>query len=97
MRLFWTRVSSKNFYKIIKSLIYRLETGQHLNHHLSRRYVANWEDLTRNFHGKIYIDFSIATFRLCDQPQKISPAPCETNKASGLRNRERENEFCSFR
>ena len=29
-------------------------------------------------------DFSIATFGFCDQPQKISPAPCETNRVSGL-------------
>ena len=43
------------------------------------------------------IDFSIATFGLCDQPQKISPAPCETNIVSGLSNRYRENYFFYFR
>ena len=95
--MFWTRVSSKNFYKIIKSPNWSLETGQHSNHYLPRRYVANGEDVTRNSHGKKHIDFSIATFGFCDQAQKISPAPCETNRVSGLSNRYRENGFCSFR
>ena len=35
---FWTRSSSKNFYKIIKSPNCHLETGQHSNHYLPRRY-----------------------------------------------------------
>ena len=74
-----------------------LETGQHSNHYLRRRYVANEEDVTRNSHGKRRIDFSIATFGFCDQPQKISHAPCETNRVSGLSNRYGENDFCSFR
>ena len=74
-----------------------LETGQHSNHYLPRRCVANGEDVTRNSHGKKHIDFSITTFGFCDQPQKISPAPCETNGVSGLGNRYRENDFCSFR
>ena len=95
--MFWTRASSKNFYKIIKSPNCSLETGQHSNHCLPRRYVANGEDVTRNSHGKRHTDFSIATFGFCDQPQKISPAPCETNGVSGLGNRYRENDFCSFR
>ena len=29
--------------------------------------------------------------------KKISLAPCETNRVSGLSNRYRENDFCSFR
>ena len=94
---FWTRASSKNFYKIIKSPYCLLETGQHSNHYLSRRYVASGEDATRNSHGQRHIDFSIAIFGFCDQPQKISPAHCETNRVSGLSNRYRENDFCSFR
>ena len=94
--MFWTRASSKNFYKIIKSPNCPLETGQHLNHYLPKRYVANEEDVTRNSHGNRHIDFSIAIFGFCDQPQKISPAPCEANRVSGLSNRYRENDFCSF-
>ena len=49
--------------------------NSHSNHYLSP-YVVNGEDVTRNSHGKRHIDFSIATFGFCDQPQKISPAPC---------------------
>ena len=86
-----------NFCKIINSPNCPLETCQHSNHYLSRRYVANGEDVTRNSHGKRHIDFSIAIFGFCDQPQKISPAHCETNRVSGLSNRYRENDFCSFR
>ena len=67
---FWTRASSKNFYKIIKSPNCLLETGQHSNHYLSRRYVANGEDVIKNSHGKTHVDFSIAIFGFCDQPQK---------------------------
>ena len=95
--IFWTRASSKNFCKIIKSPNCPLDTGQHLNHYLPRRYVANGEDVTRNSHGNRHIDFSIATFGVYDQPQKISPAPCETNRVPGLSNRYRENDFCSLR
>ena len=95
--MFWTRTSSNNFYRIIKSLSCSLETGQHSNNYLPRRYVANGEDVTRYSHGKRHVDFSIATFRFCDQPQKVSSAPCETNRVSGLGNRYRENEFRSFR
>ena len=94
--MFWTRASS-NFHKIIKSPNCPLETGQHSNHYLPRRNVANGEDVTRNSHGKRHIDFSVATFGFCDEPQKISPAPCETNRVSGLINRYRENDFHSFR
>ena len=43
--MFWTRASSKNFYKIIKSSNDPLETGQHLNHYLPRRYLANGEEI----------------------------------------------------
>ena len=71
--------------------------GQHSNHYLPRRHVANAEDITRNSHGKRHNDFSTATFGFCDQSQKISPAPCETNGVSGLGNRYKENDFCSFR
>ena len=53
--------------------------GQHSNHYLSRRYVANGNDVTRNSQGDRHIDFSITTIGFCDQPQKISPSPCETN------------------
>ena len=95
--MFWTRVSSKKFYKIIKSPNCPLETGQYSNHYLPRRYVAKWEDVTRNSRGKRHIDFSIATFGFYDQLQKITPAPCETNRVSGLSNRYKENDFCSFR
>ena len=94
---FWIGASYKNFYKIIKSDNCPLETGQHFNHDLPRRYVANGEAITRNSHGKRHIDFSNATFGFCDQPQKISPAPSKTNRISGLSNRYRENNFCSFR
>ena len=87
----------QEFYKIIKSPHCPLETGQHSNYYLPRRYVANGEYVTRNSHGKRHIDFSVATFGFCDQPQKISPAPCETNRVSGLSNRYRENDFRSFR
>ena len=59
--IFWTRTSSKNFYKVIKSPNCSLETGQHSNHYLPRQYVTNWEYLTRNSHGKRHIDFSVAT------------------------------------
>ena len=55
----------------------------------------NVEDVTRNSHNKRHIDFS--TFGFCDQPQKISPVPCQTNRAPGLINRFRENDFRSFR
>ena len=95
--MFWDQVSSKNFYKIIKSPNCSLKMGQHSNHYLPRRYVANDEDVTRNSHGNRLIDFYIATFGFCDQPQKISPAHCETNGVSGIDNRYRENDFCSFR
>ena len=84
--MFWTRDSSTNPYKIIESSNRPLETGQHSNHYLRRRYVASGEDVTRNSHGKKHIDFSIAIFGFCEQPQKISPAPCETNRVSGLSN-----------
>ena len=70
--------------------------GQNSNHDLPRRYVANGEDVTKNSHGKRHIDSCIAIFGFCDQPQKISPAPCETNKVSGLSNRYRENDFYSL-
>ena len=50
--LFWARSSSNNFYKIIKSPNCPIETGQHSNHILSIRYVANEENVTRNFNGK---------------------------------------------
>ena len=76
--MFWTQVSSKNFYRIIKSSNRRLETGQHSNHCLPKRYVVNGEDVTKNVHGERHIDFSITTFWFCDQLQKISPSPCET-------------------
>ena len=62
-----------------KSPNFPLDTGQHSNHYFSP-YVVNGEDVTRNSHGKRHIDFSIATFGFSDQPQKISPAPCETNR-----------------
>ena len=88
----WTWVSSKNFYKIIESPNCPLETGQHLNHYLPRRYVANGEDATINSHDKRHIDFSVATFEFYNQP-----APCETNRVSALSNRYIENDFCSFR
>ena len=78
LTMFWTRASSKNFYKINKSPNCLLETGQHSNHYLSRRYVATGEDVTRNSHCKRHNDFSIATFGFCDQPQKTGHAPCET-------------------
>ena len=58
--MFWTRASSKNFYKIIKSPNCSLETDQHSNHYLPRRYVANGEDITRNSHCKRHINFSVA-------------------------------------
>ena len=68
--LFWARASSMNFYKIINSRNCPLETCQHSNHYLSRRYVANGEDVTKNSHGNTHADFSIATFGFCGQPQK---------------------------
>ena len=95
--LLWNSTSSKNFYKIAKSSIWPLEMGQNSNHDLPRRYVANGEDVTRNSHGKRHIDSCIAIFGFCDQPQKISPAPCETDRVSGLSNRYRENDIYSFR
>ena len=55
------------------------------------------EDVTRNYHGERHIDFSITTSGFCDQPQKIIPPPCETNRVSGLNNRYRGNDFGSFR
>ena len=67
------------------------------NNYLPGRYVANGEDVTRNSHGDRHIDFSIATFGFCDQPQKISPSPCETNGVSGLSDKCRDNVFSSFR
>ena len=33
------------------------------------------------------IDFSITTFRFCDQPEEMSPSSCETNIVSSLNNR----------
>ena len=36
------------------------------------------------------IDFSNTAFGFCDQPQKTSPSPCETNRVSGLSNSYRE-------
>ena len=95
--MFWTGASSKNFCKVIKSSNHPLETGKHSNHYLPRWYVATGEDVIRNSHGKRHIDFSITTFRFCDQPQKISPSSCETNRVYGLSNRHRENDFGSFR
>ena len=90
--MLWTRASSKNFYKTIKSPNCPHEKGQHSN----IIYVDdNVEDVTRNSHNKRHIDFS--TFGFCDQPQKISPVPCQTNRAPGLINRFRENDFRSFR
>ena len=55
--------------------------GQHSNHYLPRWYVGNGKNVTRNSHAKRHIDFSITTCGFCDQPQKISPSPCETNKS----------------
>ena len=78
--MFWTRASSKNFYKLIKSPNWPLEAGQHSNHYLPKQCLANGEDFTRDSHGKRHI--SIITFGFSDQPQKISPAPCETNRVS---------------
>ena len=90
--------ATRIFTKLLKVTIARpLETGQHFNHDLPRRYVANGEAITRNSHGKRHIDFSNATFGFCDQPQKISPAPSKTNRISGLSNGYRENNFCFFR
>ena len=51
--MFWTRVSSKNFYKIIKSFNCPLETGY--------QYIANGENVTGNSHGERRIGFSITT------------------------------------
>ena len=87
--MFWTRVSSKNFYKIIKSFNCPLEKGY--------QYIANGENVTGNSHGERRIGFSITTFGFCDQTWKISPSPCEANRVSGLSNRYRENDFGSFR
>ena len=70
---------------------------QHSNHYLSSQYITNGEDVTRNSHGKSHIDFSIATFGFCDQPQKVIPAPYETNRVSGLSNKCRQNDLCSFK
>ena len=102
LRMFWTRTNSKSFYKIIKSPNPKLlkvswDGSIHSNHYLPSWYVANREDITKNSHGKRRNDVSIATFRFCDQLQKISPALCETNGVSGLCNRHRENDFFSFR
>ena len=58
--------------------------------------LLNGEDITRNSHGKNHIDFSIATFGFCDQPQKISHASCEINRVSGLSKRYRKNNFRFF-
>ena len=44
--------SSKNFFKVIKSLNRPLEMGQQSSHHLPRKYVASWEHITRNYHGE---------------------------------------------
>ena len=60
---FGTRTSSNDCCKISKSPNFPLETGQHLNHCLSRRYVAN--EMGRTLAEILMakdIDFSIATF-----------------------------------
>ena len=60
---FGTRTSSNDCCKISKSPNCPLETGQHLNHCLSRRYVAN--EMGRTLAEILMardIDFSIATF-----------------------------------
>ena len=93
--MFWTWTSSKSFYKIIKSPNCSLDTGQYIR--IIIYLVDTLEDITKNSHGKRHNDFSIATFRFCDQPQKISPALCKINGVSGLCNRYRENDFFSFR
>ena len=51
----WTPASYKNFNKITKSPNCPLDTSQHSNHYLSRPYVVNGEDVTRNSHGKIFL------------------------------------------
>ena len=71
--------------------------GQHSNHYLPGWYVANGKGITRTSHDDRHIIFSIATFRFCNQPHKISPSPCETFRVSGLTKRYRENDFGSFR
>ena len=48
LRKFGTWANSKNFYKIIKSSNRTFETGQHSNHYLHRRYVANGRTLQVN-------------------------------------------------
>ena len=83
------------FTKLLKVPIALLRR-QHWNHYLPRRYVANGKDVTRNSRGKRQIDFYVATFEFCYHPQKISPAHWETNGVSGLGNRTRKNDFCSF-
>ena len=40
-----------------------------------------------------HIDFSNTTFEFYDQPRKISPSSCKTNRVSGLNNRYEENNF----
>ena len=89
--------SAPRIFTIIKSFNRPLQTRQHSNLYLPRRYVANVVDVTRNSHCKRHIDFSITTFGFCDQPQKITSSSCETNRVSGLNNRYRENDFGSFR
>ena len=94
--LFRTRASSKNFHKIVKSSNRPLEMGRHLNYYLPTRYVANGEDVTRNSHGKKHIDFTITTFRFCNQPQNSVLHPLKQIEFLGLVI-DAEKDFGSFR
>ena len=94
---FQFRASSKNFYKIIKTSNRHFKTDQNSNHYLPRQYVVHGEDVTRNSDGERHIDFSVTTFGYCDQPQKISPSPSDTNRVFELSNRYKQNDFGSFR
>ena len=81
---FQFRASSKNFYKIIKSSNRHFKTDQNSNHYLPRQYFAHGEDVTRNSDGEKQIGFSVTTFGYCNQPQKISPSPCDRNRVFEL-------------
>ena len=91
--MFWSGSITSDFYKIIKDSHCDFEEDSNQNNHLSGRHVADESDNKWSRISQVYIDFSIAEFRLCHKFAEIYSGPLAKDRVSRYGNRLSQNDL----
>ena len=91
--MFWSGSSTSDFYKIIKDSHCDFEADSNQNNHLSGRHVADESDNKWSRISQVYIDFSIAEFRLCYKFAEIYSGSLAKDRVSRYGNRLSQNDL----